>query len=423
MMKTPIASQSVLRTLLPPLLAMVFFTTLMGITAVQLTQQWRGVVEDTLQRLVIQQFHHNVRWELLRIDKERQHKPEIARSEWDKLCRIIVDLQTLDQKRAKTPLSIDRPYIPLKLAAFCESPDNIAHIAPFLQTDMLKPSQQYLVDDLKQFQNQSQSITVIVAGSILLLALILMTITAIDIHKLFNALQQAQNNAQTIQEAERRRISQELHDGIIQSLIDFKRKLQLGPAEALSLDKILVSIRRICQALKPQILEDLGLHAALMDLWHDFCEEMQAQYTTTAIHGKTSPLQLRFYAEPNEVNAIPELMHLDVYRVIQELLTNIRKHAGATSVTLTVVYAENEPSPLRIVLKDNGIGMPDSEALAMLNTHSDDALPKKALSTLGVSGIRHRVASWGGAIRWQAGGATGEIPTGTLVQVTFPRKI
>jgi two-component system sensor histidine kinase UhpB len=153
------------------------------------------------------------------------------------------------------------------------------------------------------------------------------------------------------QEAERRRIAQELHDEIGQSLtavlLQLKQALAGDPGEVReriedaqeaarsSLDEV----RRIAQSLRPGVLDDLGLVSALTAYAASFERR-------TAIH-----VARRF--EPS----LPELTkeaELAVYRVAQESLTNAARHSEATEVELTL-----ERSPAGVVLRiaDDGKGL------------------------------------------------------------------
>jgi two-component system sensor histidine kinase UhpB len=157
------------------------------------------------------------------------------------------------------------------------------------------------------------------------------------------------------QEAERQRIARELHDEIGQSLtvvlLSLKHILNRAPDELredlhtaqetvrASLDEV----RRIARRLRPGVLEDLGLLAAMNALADDF----------TQLSGV--PVTRRLDPQPPELGREAELV---VYRIAQESLTNIVRHAHASHVELTLT-ADGNAALLRIA--DNGRGGPIRE--------------------------------------------------------------
>jgi two-component system, NarL family, sensor histidine kinase UhpB len=162
------------------------------------------------------------------------------------------------------------------------------------------------------------------------------------------------------QEAERQRIAQELHDEIGQSLtavlLQLKRVAANAPADVRrdlldaqetargSLDEV----RRIARRLRPGVLEDLGLVSALGALGRSFSEQ-------TGL-----PVERRF---ERSIPSLSEEVELALYRVAQEGLTNVARHAGASRVQLSL-----ERSPRGVVLRmaDDGQGLngaPDGDGL------------------------------------------------------------
>lgn len=156
------------------------------------------------------------------------------------------------------------------------------------------------------------------------------------------------------QEEERRRLSRELHDEVGQSLLVLKMQIQalarkLGDHEVQAdcrrtlayLDTLVENVRRLSRDLSPALLEDLGLTAALRHLAQEF----------QACHEE---LRLESRLEPVDHLLLPEAQ-LHLYRVFQEALTNIHKHARATRVWLRL-----EPQDGQVVgeVGDDGVGFP-----------------------------------------------------------------
>jgi PAS domain S-box-containing protein len=161
------------------------------------------------------------------------------------------------------------------------------------------------------------------------------------------------------QERERKRISMELHDELGQSLAALKlqiraiehglrRDQQLLREECRDLlqylDGVIDNIRRLSRDLSPAILEDLGLQSALKYL----IDGVGKHYTVK-----------HFFAVEDLDDLFPSEAQIIIYRIFQECLTNIAKHAGATEVKVAV---KEEQGSLVLVLEDNGTGFDPSQA-------------------------------------------------------------
>ncbi|GAB2179856.1 cache domain-containing protein [Denitratisoma sp. agr-D3] len=157
----------------------------------------------------------------------------------------------------------------------------------------------------------------------------------------------------TLQEEERSRVARELHDGISQLLVSIKfqfelaeHKLQSGegaPLEDLrkglhNLGGAIAEVRRISHDLRPTLLDDLGLVVALEHLLTDCAAR-------TGIM-----VNLRFDPVPDP---LPENTALTLFRIMQEALTNIERHAHASQVEANL---EAGADKLRLVISDNGVG-------------------------------------------------------------------
>ena len=153
------------------------------------------------------------------------------------------------------------------------------------------------------------------------------------------------------QEAERKRVSRELHDEVGQVLTgavlelehaarnaDADAAAQIGAARE-AVRRSLDDVRRIARELRPEVLDDLGLQSALRSL----C-------TAASVH-ESLRIERRFDLR----DPVSPEVELVVYRVAQESLTNVMRHAGASEV---MVALGNVDGGLRLVVRDNGRGMP-----------------------------------------------------------------
>ena len=160
------------------------------------------------------------------------------------------------------------------------------------------------------------------------------------------------------QEKERRRISLELHDELGQSLSLLKvqlsaikrklRKDQKELDEALqesrqNLNHVIENVRRLSRDLSPSILEDLGLFAAIEWLITDFAKH----YNVSASY------------EPENIDDFFSTEHqIIIYRIFQEILTNIRKHAEASQVSVAI---KKKNGGVLFTVQDNGKGFDFNE--------------------------------------------------------------
>ncbi len=153
------------------------------------------------------------------------------------------------------------------------------------------------------------------------------------------------------QEEERRRMARDLHDDTIQSLIALKQRLQLmelapqnePPIAAIAeletlTEQAIENLRRLTRALRPIYLEDLGLVAAL---------EMLGRETT-----QSSKLPVGFQRTGPERRLAPEV-ELALYRIAQEALSNIVRHAQASDASLSITF---ETQSVTLEVTDNGKG-------------------------------------------------------------------
>lgn len=214
----------------------------------------------------------------------------------------------------------------------------------------------------------------------------------------YEEIRRLSKHLQDIREEERAHIAREIHDELGQQLTVLKmdvswlsKKLadaEAGVKEKLAellglLDGTVQSVRRISSELRPSLLDDLGLAAAME--WH--LKEFE----------KRSGMKTRFAARPAELE-LPNEIKTALFRIFQESLTNVARHSGATEVKVLLRRANGE---LMLCVEDNGRGF-DKEAL-------------DKIKTLGVLGMKERTLMLQG--HYEIDSAPGK---GTMVTVSVP---
>ena len=156
------------------------------------------------------------------------------------------------------------------------------------------------------------------------------------------------------QEEERRTIARELHDEVGQGLTAIKVELMVaekalgvagGHPQALEnvraiTDQALSTIRNLSHLLHPAVLDDLGLAAALESYVRTFAQRFQ--------------LEVSFHRDSVSGRFSPEV-ETAVYRIVQEALTNVAKHARASACRVALSWQANH---IRLEIEDNGVGLP-----------------------------------------------------------------
>jgi signal transduction histidine kinase len=213
----------------------------------------------------------------------------------------------------------------------------------------------------------------------------------------FEQLRELAGRLQTVREEERRRIAREIHDDLGQALTAIKiavsslvldsresREPSEGAESTINLiDQAIASVRKIATELRPAILDDLGLVAAVE--WA--AEKFQART------GARCHLSL-----PANPVTIDQDWATAVFRIFQEILTNVSRHSDATQVDVRLGI---ENGNLELEVQDNGIGA-DQERLS-------------APQSLGIVGMRERALLLRGEFN-----ITGKPNKGTLVRVRIP---
>jgi signal transduction histidine kinase len=214
-----------------------------------------------------------------------------------------------------------------------------------------------------------------------------------EVERARSELQQLSARLLQIQEAERKRLSRELHDEIGQTLTALRIEIShaqtllkdapAGARERLERARELAersvrTVRDISLLLRPSLLDDLGLSPALQSLAEDFTERTGAACDFT---------------EAGLRDTLPDEVKTCVYRVVQEALNNIQKHAAAQKVRIDVRQTDES---LSVRVWDDGRGF-------------DASSPRQeAGGRLGILGMRERASSLGGTLAFEPapGGGT-----------------
>jgi PAS domain S-box-containing protein len=199
-----------------------------------------------------------------------------------------------------------------------------------------------------------------------------------------------------VREEERKFITRELHDELGQYLTVMKMDVSLlikkcdksstnvqrliGVSDMI--DKVANAVRRIALELRPDLLDHIGISAAIA--YH--AKEIEKQFEIRIV-----------YHEPAEELVLPEPVKTHLFRIVQEALTNVVRHSHAMEVNVDL---KKEGSKIKLSISDNGIGF---------NPHPTD---KK---TLGVIGMKERAAMIGG--KYELSTSPGN---GTHIRVTLP---
>jgi two-component system NarL family sensor kinase len=215
-----------------------------------------------------------------------------------------------------------------------------------------------LQQEIDQHISRTQQIVLSVAlGSIFIIFVIGLIFTLRQKQRSDIKINELGQRIISLQEEERRHISRELHDGIVQMLVSIKYSIeatgiflsqlnQEKPKSQLAAEKNLSiaiqEIRRISHHLHPRILDELGLSAAMDALSSEFSE-------LTGIKVKVITPKLK--------KLLPDNISTTLYRVAQESLTNIQKHAKANNV---VIKLEVNQAWLILTICDDGKGFDTS---------------------------------------------------------------
>lgn len=202
------------------------------------------------------------------------------------------------------------------------------------------------------------------------------------------------------QEEERKRIARELHDETSQSLTSLMvglkvleeardpEEVKVRAAELRALvAKTLDEVHHLAHALRPSILDDFGLVAAL--------ERYAKRFAGTA------GLQVDFYAQDLDGRRLPPPVETTLYRIVQEALTNMAKHANAQNVSIVL---EQRGRGVVAVIEDDGRGFDVARWRS-----------KEGVKGLGLAGMEERASLLGGALTVES-----RPGSGTTIVVEIP---
>jgi len=224
------------------------------------------------------------------------------------------------------------------------------------------------------------------------------------------ALQKSEQDLRTLaskllnaQETERKRISQELHDSIGQLLSAIHIGVETAisqiesesPREAVkslktavrAIQSVADEISTICNNLRPPVLDDIGISAAIS--W--WCREFQTLFGIRA--------EVRVDIAENDV---PDVLKIVIYRVLQESLQNVAKHSQADLVRVSLKKAGDI---IHLFIEDDGIGF-------TLPVRGSRKAPREGF---GLASMRERVEDSGGAFLIKPGE-----PSGTVIEASWP---
>jgi signal transduction histidine kinase len=209
-----------------------------------------------------------------------------------------------------------------------------------------------------------------------------------------------------VQEGERKRIARDLHDDLGQYLSAIKAQAagllvdasssadaQLTAKSIMSsADHAYQTTHNLIRTLRPVALDDLGLSAALehlLDTWRSISTETQSLTNLGKTHHPTN-YQLHIHGD---IDSYHETVNITVFRITQEALTNIAKHARAQAVVIDI---ESNPHYLVIAITDDGVGFDIS----------------KRNSGYGLLGIAERVEALAGSME-----VSSQANTGTKINI------
>ena len=216
------------------------------------------------------------------------------------------------------------------------------------------------------------------------------------------ALQEAQRRLLSEGEQERKHLARELHDQVIQDLlgvnyqlesIESEHKLPEAFVSELSeirqgIRELVIDLRQICGNLRPPTIDSLGLGAAIQSFTREWAERTGIKVALDV---------------DSKLGRLPEAIELSIFRIVQEGLNNVWRHAKASSVQICLQHTS--PRALMVSIQDDGLGFTNDFDL---NNLSDSG-------HYGLLGISERVALLSGRMRLQR-----QPQGGSLLQVEIP---
>lgn len=254
-----------------------------------------------------------------------------------------------------------------------------------LYTDDVQSEVAVMRNTLQSSIEQTTSVLLVLsAAGVLLAALFTWAIRLSEQRFANERLKDLTHRIVEVQEDERKRVSTELHDGISQMLVSARYGLDLAMAKTANrsasqsaleksmktIESAIAEVRRISMALRPSVLDDIGLAAAIASLARDFGEG-------AGVKVETSTVRLE--------NRLSSKAQTALYRVAQEALTNISKHADAKHVWVTL---NPDDQMVNLIIEDDG------------KLHDDWLLRRSGKSSqgMGLRNMRERMDAFQGTL-------------------------
>jgi len=197
------------------------------------------------------------------------------------------------------------------------------------------------------------------------------------------ALQDAHRRLISRRELERKRLARDLHDQTIQDLFTVNYQLERLEEDSniaasvankirdirLNIRGLIEDLRVVCGNLRPPTIDSLGVGAAITSFVNEWSKKTGIQAVIDI---------------DNHLIRLPEETELSIYRIVQEVLRNVEKHAQASKVVISLQHTS--PRALMLAISDNGVGLPRNFNLSALQKQGH----------YGLLGISERVALLGG---------------------------
>jgi PAS domain S-box-containing protein len=193
-----------------------------------------------------------------------------------------------------------------------------------------------------------------------------------------------------VQDEERRRLARELHDDLGQKLVSAKicmPKIAETEESIQAIDESIATVRNLSYLLHPPLLDETGLQAAL----HWFIEGL----------AKRSGIKISMGIAPQSFPRLAKDIETAIFRVVQECLTNVYRHAKSQSARVEI---EKRFDWVIVRVRDYGIGVPNAVT-------SQDSSPRVGV---GISGMRERLRHFGGEL------TVSRAEPGTIVEGKIP---
>jgi len=211
------------------------------------------------------------------------------------------------------------------------------------------------------------------------------------------ALRQLSARLLRLQDIERRRIARELHDSLGQYLVGLKLNIDMlrqFPREDLwseteqLMQRCISEVRTLSYLLHPPTMDEAGFVSAARWYVEGFAQRSGVKVTLDA---------------PRELDRLPDALELALFRVLQESLTNVHRHSGASKAHVLILQDENK---VLLEVRDNGRGLP-KELLTQFDATG-------AGLGVGLAGVRERARELGGQMALESD------HNGTLVGISIP---